>query len=704
MLQYEPGSARTAEPTTELRSRCVAIHYPTSDTLTASLPRGGHNGTVTSSIQPAISPGQSPSRTLLEEALPFKELSLIAEASRRSRDPVYSAHRWWARRPPLVMRGLLLAASLRDDTDAETFWRLFESSAPTLNGLHVHDPFAGGGSTLVEAARLGASVSGTDVDPLAVEIVRHEIESVDAQGFGRTADRMFECLQQRIGHLFQGPNTRWTPVHYFYIHEVTCPDCGESGPLYKDLVIARRSNKVGSVVRDSGVVTFCPNCFEIHGLQQADRVQLRCCGRRYPLYSGTYRGSRYNCPHCGHKSNHAELRSGQAPRRLLALEETCDGVPRRFRKPTPSDLALLDAASQYLEDHIDELDLPDHKFRRDRVDSRPVSYGFQELRQLFTDRQLAVFGHAFRWVKENSNPDHRVNRALRLALSNALATNNRLCSYAREYGRLAPLFSLRGYVLPAMPVELNPFHLSAGRGTLKRNFDRVQRSSAKVVRRHTWDMASGKVRRFDADYSAGVSEVAMECGPASAVERSLHVSQDICVFDPPYFDFIAYSELSEFFRGWWRGHELGGVPLVPDSDDPIGSFGVALAAELKPMADGLHIGSPLAFSYHSAARQAWEAVAVALDCLDLVVTALWPVKTDSHMGLHTADGNCEWDLIIVCRKRSECETSILPVASADVWVECLHPLFVREADRKSMNLAIQMATGRFGVPSPREQV
>ena len=384
----------------------MATQSPPSHILRPSLSRGGHNGTVTSGVQPNHRERPSHKRTMLEETLPFRELSLIAEASRRSKDPVYAAHRWWARRPPLVMRGLLLAASLSGDTDAGTFWRLFESSTLTLSGFHVHDPFAGGGSTLVEAARLGASVSGTDVDPLAVEIVRHEIESVDEKAFGRTADRLFEFLRQRVAHLFHGPNTKWTPVHYFYIHEVSCPDCGECGPLYKDLVIARRSNKVGSVVRDSAVIAFCPNCYEIHGLQRADRVQLRCCGRRYPLYGGTYRGRRYNCPHCGHKSNHAELQSGQAPRRLLALEETCDGMPRRFRKPTPSDLSLLDTARKYLEDHIGEIDVPDYEFKRDRVDARPVSYGFNELRQLFTDRQIAVFGHAFRWVKENPDPDH----------------------------------------------------------------------------------------------------------------------------------------------------------------------------------------------------------------------------------------------------------------------------------------------------------
>ena len=144
------------------------------------------------------------------------------------------------------MRGLLLAASLPEDTNAGTYWNLFESSAPALTGLHVHDPFAGGGSTLVEAARLGASVSGTDVDPLAVELVKHEIESVDEQAFGRAARPA-----ARVPSAASRASIPWTQhdvdtCHYFYLHEVTCPNCAESGPLYKDLVIARRSNKAGA--------------------------------------------------------------------------------------------------------------------------------------------------------------------------------------------------------------------------------------------------------------------------------------------------------------------------------------------------------------------------------------------------------------------------------------------------------------------------
>src|ERR1051325_11014729 len=89
--------------------------------------------------------------TLLETTFPFRELSLVAKAERRVRDPVYGMHRWWARRPPSLLRGLLIASHLPADETTEEFWRLFGSAERPLAGRSVLDPFAGGGSTLVEA-------------------------------------------------------------------------------------------------------------------------------------------------------------------------------------------------------------------------------------------------------------------------------------------------------------------------------------------------------------------------------------------------------------------------------------------------------------------------------------------------------------------------------------------------------------------------
>ena len=101
--------------------------------------------------------------------------------------------------------------------------------------------------------------------------------------------------------------------------------------------------------------------------------------------------------------------------------------------------------------------IPDLDFHPVRRDPRPRSFGIAAIRDLFTPRQLLILGAANAWI-ESQNISDSTERALRLAFSNALVSNNRLCSYATDYGRLSPLYSIRGYSLPALSVELNPLH------------------------------------------------------------------------------------------------------------------------------------------------------------------------------------------------------------------------------------------------------
>ena len=104
------------------------------------------------------------------------------------------------------MRGLVLAAAMPSDVSKQEYWSMYGSSAQPLRGLRVHDPFMGGGSTLVEAARLGAAVSGGDVDPLAVEIVKHELGPSPADEVRLWGTRLLEYLRDRFSALY--PNTR----------------------------------------------------------------------------------------------------------------------------------------------------------------------------------------------------------------------------------------------------------------------------------------------------------------------------------------------------------------------------------------------------------------------------------------------------------------------------------------------------------------
>lgn len=573
---------------------------------------------------------------------------------------------------------------------------MFESEQASLLDLRVHDLFIGGGTTLVEAARLGAAPSGTDVDPLAVEIVKHELAPPDFAVLSAAVKELLLDLEKDVASLFRKRTKSWTPLHYFWVRQVACPKCGVISTLHRNLIIARNSKKSGAVIRDAELVVFCPDCLRVHLLDSVDRRQLRCCGRR-DLLKGNFAAQKFTCEHCGTQSTHRQLSTGTAPARLLAIEETAEGKYRRIRQATKADRDLTTAANAYLHNNADRLKLPETEFEKNRRDSRPLSFGISKHSQLFTARQLAVFGRAFKWI-DQSDYSGSILRALSLAVSNALTTNNALCGYAVDYGRLAPLFSVRSYSLPAVAVELNPFHPSAGRGTLKRSFEKILRSASVSPRRYVWSSEGkrpiAKVINFP---QRSVPTGGVTC--ASAAELPLPANRaeiDLCLFDPPYFDYIAYSELSEFYRSWLDQSNLGGVPLLPSPDDPVRSFSSILAQCLTSALVRLKPGKPLAFTFHSNSRSAWDAIGIALDDAGLLVTALWPLKNDSHMGHHSNAGNCEWDVTVVCRRRSDCLLSRFNLGVSD-WVKLVKPLTIRKADRFSMALAIEMTRSRFGL-------
>lgn len=612
-------------------------------------------------------------------------------AEQRAPDPSYAAHRWWARRPPAVFRGVLLASALPHDA-SDRFWEHFSAEeSDVMAGLSVHDPFSGSGTTLLEAARLGAKPSGSDVDPLATELARLLLLEVDVPEFTRASEQLHAHLVSQYGELFPSAGTA-SPLHYFYLHLVTCPTCHQTNPLYRDPVIARDIGKPGGVRRDAEVVAFCPHCYRLHYLGKS-ASEVRCCSSRTKLVNGTHRAQRFHCPSCGAKTRHSDLLTGRAPTRLIAVEETTRSSYRRIRPPTESDLDAIRNAAGLLRDAEAQQDLPTAEFSEDRRDSRPRSFGIHRIVDAFTPRQLLVLGGAFRWTA-GADISPTVRRALRLAISNALATNNRLCGYARDYGRLAPLFSIRSYSMPALAVELNPLHVYGGRGTLRSVFRRMIRAQSRAARRYTWDAATERPRSFQVSRPTQ-PPFEIRCASASDDGAYPHSPVDISVFDPPYYDYIAYSELSEFFRAWLDEPTLGGIPLLPDGPEPIKRFGEDLGAALKQIVAHTNGRYPMSFTYHSSTKPAWDALAVALDHAQLLVTALWPVRNDTHMGHHSAAGNCEWDLVLVCRPSDRCDR-IAASWNVEKWLRELASLGVSPADEANLTLAVEMSRRRAG--------
>src|SRR5437016_5794204 len=84
-------------------------------------------------------------------------------------------HKWWARRLGVVFRMLLLSQAPTQAGSESDLWDQFYSSHTLPEGFTVLDPFLGGGTSLVEAAKLGANCIGFDVDPVACFVTQMEL-------------------------------------------------------------------------------------------------------------------------------------------------------------------------------------------------------------------------------------------------------------------------------------------------------------------------------------------------------------------------------------------------------------------------------------------------------------------------------------------------------------------------------------------------
>ena len=143
----------------------------------------------------------------IERGFPIERVNEIAAKEGRAKmyyRPIYTMHKWWARRLGCVFRAISLYTLLDDPdkvsvfepgheggtladygddaenpsvdiaslidgvdmSDPESLWELYPKDV-RVEDKKILDPFMGGGTSLVEASRFGAEVVGNDLNPVA---------------------------------------------------------------------------------------------------------------------------------------------------------------------------------------------------------------------------------------------------------------------------------------------------------------------------------------------------------------------------------------------------------------------------------------------------------------------------------------------------------------------------------------------------------
>lgn len=564
-------------------------------------------------------------RKLIEVSLPLDEINAQAarEKSIRHGHPS-TLHLWWARRPLAAARCVLFAQlvddpSSREDeisqkyrdkglpedqvekmTSAEVIIerrRLHGMLARLANWDNLNDeglwnaaraeiqkscdgnppaildPFAGGGTIPLEAQRLGLEAHASDLNPVAVLINKAMIEIPPkfadmppvhpeaeapllgwkgAQGLADDVRYygawMKQEAEKRIGYLYPKATledgTEASVIAWIWARTVTCPNpmCGIEMPLVRSWWLGKKKGKEAYVVPEmvDGEVEFSIG----HDPKQAPAKEN----------DGTVGRQGAHCIACGSAVDFAYIRAeGQALRisaRLMAV--VAEGKRSRI---------YLNPAETHIE--AAEVEAPSRVPLGELFDwpgrINVVRYGITRFSQLFTNRQLVALTTFSDLVGEARN---RVLSDFEAHVSNRKGATENASAYADAVA------TYLGMTLSRM----------ANKSTTIATWDSSPKMEAvrSVFARQalpmSWDYAeanyfAGSSGSFNSDV-AWISEAVQNLPshePPGQVRQAdakdSFVSDSLISTDPPYYDNIGYSDLSDFFYIWLRRSLK---PVFPD--------------------------------------------------------------------------------------------------------------------------------------------
>ena len=619
-----------------------------------------------------------PDMTLLESGeIPIAEIAELAMREGQCTNPLYRVHRWFARRLGSQFRSILTGLSL-DADKARSFWDTFLAEVP-LDGAVVLDPFVGGGTSLVEAMRCGANVIGYDIDPVATFITRFELEAAVYDPESEVIAEICDTVAAQLApfHRTRVEGREYEVLHHFWVERRRCRHCNTTFEIHPHYQLAYNEKK--------GLQwAFCKTCNEVHELP-LKRKEIRCkCGTRTRIAQGTLNRGKVRCPGCSDITDLADR--GDNPTlpewRLFAqeyIERNPNGVSRHFKKASHGDRIRYGRASRLLGEIEDAegtfapiRDIPTDG----RSDLRPIIHGFRRYRDLFNDRQLlhmTQLGKAIAAIE-----DSRVRRLMTMAFSEHLTTNCMYAAYAFGYRRVSPMFSIHSYRHITRPVEINPWLDGVGRGTFPNTLSKITKAVTFAKAPTELNPKGGRVPSksgkhvYTSEVSANPWQVLTGSARASIRTKTSEdlaeipdATIDLILTDPPYFDNLSYSELSDFYLAW---HQALGE-AEPPFDDPCLAAPIGENLALTSRADEsiavyherlrrifaecqrvLKQEGIFVFTYHHKHIAAWNAVGEALARSGFRCTAVLPLRGEGQGGLHSYDGTIKWDAVFVCRK------------------------------------------------------
>ncbi|MBK6873559.1 MAG: DUF1156 domain-containing protein [Kineosporiaceae bacterium] len=554
---------------------------------------------------------EAPRRKLIEVSLPLEDINRESarEKSIRHGHPS-TLHLWWARRPLAAARAVLFAQLVDDPSSRPDLFPTEQSQGAERERLHgiirqltkwdkvaderllrqayeeilrstdgnppaILDPFAGGGTIPLEAQRLGLEAHASDLNPVAVLINKALIEippkfanmapvypgASEARlgDWPKTAGLiedirlyggwMREQAQERIGHMYPkaklDDGSEATAIAWIWARVIACPNpaCGIDMPLVHSWWLGRKKGKeayiVPSVVEDSSASGGRRFEYSIgHDLKHSPKSST----------DGTVSRTGATCIACGAPVELKYVRSEACAKRMgvQLMAVVAEGIRRRVYLPPARehvDAARAESPAGVLTQEIG------HYPR----DIKTQIYGMKKFSDLFTGRQLTALAAFSDLVSEARQRVYVDACAAGLPEGQSLEEGGR--------GAVAYADAVATYLAFTISRMTNKSAAVCSWDSSPK-MEAVRGIFARQAIPMAWDFVeSNPMGGSSGDFLEDLNWVCMAlervpaqgAGFARQSDASVRDYSGVLVStDPPYYDNIGYSDLSDFFYVWLR--------------------------------------------------------------------------------------------------------------------------------------------------------
>jgi adenine-specific DNA methylase len=682
-------------------------------------------------------------------------------------------HLWWARRPLGACRAVLLGLLLPDPCDPNcpeefkpkarkalegllgirpgdeglqrallTFigdvanWdvanhpRWIEAARDLVKAAHpeepplVVDPFAGGGSIPLEALRLGCEAFASDLNPVACLILKVMLEDIPRHGpelaeeLRRVGAEIKKQAEKELAEFYPTDPDGSKPIAYLWARTVRCesPNCGAEIPLMRSFWLCKKPNRKralrSKVLRSSPSPQ--PSPTKGRGSEGVPYVEFEIFEPKTEkdVPNGTVTRAKATCFFCGTvlspdrvRAQLAEQRGGAdvifdekghrtgGARMWAVVILKPDEQGRHYRLPTDHDYEAIWKAQQRLKE-IEKTKLPNGLSPVPDEPLPPIGtlgfrvqrYGMLKWGDLFTMRQkvgLVGLGNLLCEGNESTMPFLACGFS-RVAMSNMSCTRwNAVAEKMQHtFGRQA--LPIVWDFAEIVPIVEAPGNWQSG-----------------------YELIADVISLFPQASQIGQAQNADACESPLVDDSCL-----VWFTDPPYYDAIPYSDLSDFFFVWLK-RMLPGHPLLRDPFDPSNpltpKLREAVQDETKKVngrpKDRSFFEETMAASFSEGRRvlredgigsvvfahkttEGWEALLTGMIRGGWTITGSWPIATEMGSRLRARESAAlATSVHLICRPRPE-DAPVgdwgqvlkeLPKRVGD-WMERLQSEGVRGAD------------------------